>query len=193
MLGVKSRERVLSRWPLIVMAFIFGIASIILLNVVYSMGFNSTLGSGPYILLSTSLSMLLVSVGWFVSFHISQRKNTLDLIVQSIHSDRYVDSVELIDKKFPDGSVITAEELKDPDNQEVKEAAVYVLNYLEFMCLGIKNNDLSENVCKSYYKSGFKNFYYKTKPLIQEGQNNYSPLVWENFVHYTKKWNDHLS
>lgn len=180
------------RWTLPVMAVIFGVISGCLVKYIYDSGFSPDIGSGPYILLSGSLSMFLVSIGWFVSLYISRRQNTLGLIAQSMHSERYQDSVSLIDKSFPDGSTITPEELKKAENHEIKKAAVYVLNYLEFICIGIRQNDLSETVCKKYYKSGFKHFYQKNKSIIELSQNNYSPLVWEHFIHYTKKWNKHL-
>ena len=83
----------------------FGISVLLTVYIIYNK-FSPLIGPGPYILVSGTLSMMLVSIGWWVTLNISIKQNTLNLITRSILSEKYQECLKTIEDKFPDGVVI---------------------------------------------------------------------------------------
>lgn len=180
------------KWLLVVLSIVFLGLSVWLSIYIVNKDFSSVIGVGPYILLSSLASLTLVSTGWWLSLYRSRKQNTLNIISQSMLNRMYQEKIECINKRFPDGETITANDLSNKDNSEIIESAIYVLNFLEFLCLGVKQGYLSHSVCKDYYCIGFKYFYLKTKSIIEDKQKKFDGKLWEHFTLYAKKWNSDL-
>lgn len=105
------------------------------------------------------LGVAVAATGWITSSYITLRnsikQHTINTLLQSRLSATYMENVKLANKRyfsmegiFP----VTKEEIqkKDPDSQLA--ALGYILNYLEFVAVGIKNGDLDEKLMKQTFR-----------------------------------------
>lgn len=149
--------------------------------------------SGIYIILSCFLSLSAICFGWWISMHISKRQSTLAIIAQSRLNEFYLSQIEIVEECFPTGEKLTVEKAKAPENKKSLVSLIVILNFLEFISIGIKEKDLSESVCKAFFKNIFSIQWYRSSEYIHHQQVHESAGLFEHFEHYAKKWNKTLS
>ena len=140
--------------------------------------------------------------GWIVSSYITLRnsikQHTINILLQSRLSATYMDVAKHINSKFfsPTSSrdPVSVDFLNDPVNQKDLEAFVYILNYLEFVAVGVRHGDIDEMVMKDTIRGILCGQFDKAKLFImyQRGDNGTtvkSPKVFEHLVWLNNKWN----
>jgi hypothetical protein len=177
----------------LILAIFFLLFSVGLGVYVYKNFENPSLATGMYILLSCFLSLTAISFGWWVSLHIAKRQSTLTIISQSRLSEFYLNQIQNFSSVFPHGQKLILEQADDPDNKDALESLLVVLNFLEFISLGIKEGDLSESVCKAYFRQIFTNQWFRSSDYIHRFQVQKSNKLFINFEYYAKKWNPSLT
>jgi len=150
-----------------------------------------TAENGLYILLSCFASLTVVSVGWWVSLYIAQRQSTLAIIAQSRMSDGYLNQISRFQDVFPRGEKLSFKTFMAPENQDARSGLLNVLNFLEFIAIGIKEKDLSESVCESFFSAVFTSQWYRCSEIIKHLQTYEDSRTFRNFEYFAKKWSKH--
>ncbi|EGN76474.1 hypothetical protein A28LD_0217 [Idiomarina sp. A28L] len=176
---------------LLIMSGLFCISSFGIAGWIYRIGTDSN-GNGPFILISCFASLSAITLGWWVSLYIAQRQSTLSIITQSRLSESYLKQVQSFQQAFPSGQKLTSDKFNDPANEGARHGLISVLNFLEFISIGIKQNDLSESVCKAFFLKVFSNQWYRCSEVIKHMQTHTHSRTFENFEYYAKKWDSTL-
>lgn len=101
----------------------------------------------------------VAATGWITTSYITLRnsikQHTINTLLQSRLSATYMENVKLANKRyftmegiFP----VSREEIEKKDPESQLPALGYVLNYLEFVAVGIRNGDLDEKVMKQTFR-----------------------------------------
>jgi hypothetical protein len=80
-----------------------------------------------------------------LSIRNSRKQHTMNLLLQSRLSTEFNKHVNAIRNTFPDGSEITYENAR---KSEAFESVRYILNYYEFIAVGLKHRDLDERLLR---------------------------------------------
>jgi len=182
------------RWILTILFFIFLILSGCLAFYLFHDGIESHTITGPFILLSCLLSLSFVSAGWWVTLYIARRQNTLNIINTSRLSETYTNQVNTLTKVYPQGVQIPYEhmEIRDDDNIfRAIRAESYILNYFEFITIGIKQGDFDEKLCREYFCGIFNSQLFKSENFIKFHHKR-DPKIYEYFIQYAEKWSKNL-
>ncbi|OIM97949.1 hypothetical protein BFR57_09490 [Idiomarina sp. MD25a] len=158
---------------------------------IYCIGIDSA-GNGLFILISCFASLSAITLGWWVSLYIAQRQSTVSIIAQSRLSESYLKQVQSFQEVFPSGQKLTYEKFIDSKNESARYGVINVLNFLEFISIGIKQKDLSESVCKAFFLKVFSNQWYRCSDVIKHMQIHTHAGTFENFEYYAKKWDSTL-
>jgi hypothetical protein len=128
-------------------------------------------------------------IGWIVSamttIRNSVKQHTINTLLQSRLSATYMAHAEAVGDHFakfiaakrndPEGKVTVVDDMP-------KKAIGYILNYYEFIALGIRHGDLDEGVLKSSLRSMVGRTVYLVDPLIKdavaENPRAYCHLIW---------------
>lgn len=136
------------------------------------------------------LSCISLLIAWFATLgwtttnylnFINQRKNhTMQVLMLQKESEVFHIHSRNINKYFNLRNEISIEEWetiqedKNSDDQDTAELAmdkytsvIYMLNYFEFISLGINNGDLDSSMMRKSYRAVMKTFYYFSKNVIQ--------------------------
>jgi hypothetical protein len=151
---------------------------------------EETIGTGMYILISCFYSLSAVSLGWWVSLHVSKRQSTVNIIAQSRINQYYLERIKGFENVFPASEKLTIE--KANENPDALSDLLIVINFLEFISIGIKHGDLSESVCKAFFIKIFSRQWFRCSDYIHHQQVHESDGLYKNFEHYSKKWNPSL-
>jgi hypothetical protein len=176
----------------ILLALLFLLLSIIEGKYIYQNFEDPIFPTGIFVLFSCLLSLTAISIGWWISLYIARRQSTLTIISQSRLNEYYLSRMQVFTRVFPSGKVMTLEQADDPKNQDALESLFVILNFLEFVGLGIREGDLSESVCKAYFRQIFTNQWLRSSEFIHRYQIQVSENGFINFEHYAKKWNPTL-
>lgn len=176
---------------LLMMSGIFFISSLGSAGWIYHFGTVSS-GNGPFILISCFASLSAITLGWWVSLYIAQRQSTLSIIAQSRLSESYLKQLQSFQQAFPSGQKLTFDKFNNPENEIARHSLINILNFLEFISIGIKQKDLSESVCKAFFLKIFSNQWYRCSEVIKHMQTHTHAGTFENFEYYAKKWDSTL-
>ncbi|MGH9960966.1 MAG: DUF4760 domain-containing protein, partial [Pyrinomonadaceae bacterium] len=147
--------------------------------------------------------------------HLSRRQHTINVLLQHRFNDVLHKHHSIIYTYFPVGTAISKSDTEAlfssvkrqthdqtsaknflvqrkrkvnlPSLKEVHESLTIMLNYYEFLAVGISRCDLNERVMRAFYKSIVCAFCEKTHEFIKYGQNN-QPTALENLVELYKIW-----
>jgi hypothetical protein len=133
--------------------------------------------------------------GWTVSAYVtvknSIKQHTINTLLQSRLSAQYMSMANVVAKQFTrlDGTLIHVVEadLRDPDAYEKMEALRYVLNYFEFISVGVLHGDLHEPLLKATLRGMLCRMFVVAKVHV-EFQRKEAPKVYENFELIYHRW-----
>lgn len=141
------------------------------------------------------LGTLAAILGWLCSTRsqvVSNRRNhSMQLLIESRLSERYMCSVNAVSsisnefKKLNPKYDALAPEYFECLNIEQKNAIYYMLNYCEFIAVGIRFGDLDEHLMLNTFGSMLKTNYEFFKEIIKEKQKFKS----SHFEHMTLLYN----
>jgi len=133
--------------------------------------------------------------GWtvsaFVTVRNSVKQHTINTLLQSRLSATYMERAETLSKFFtkPDGSLILVNEddIVNPESQKKMEALRYVLNYFEFISVGVRHGDLDEDLLKSSLRGMLCKVFWMAQVHVQF-QRKEAPLVYEHLEWLYSRW-----
>jgi hypothetical protein len=142
-------------------------------------------------------SAYLASIGWLYTNHNNiknQRKaHTMSVLIQLRNSAEYQKHRMNVFSKFPLGTPVKDSDLaqikKDHANQasfgndktSAMDSMIYVLNYFEFISIGVKTEDLDGTMIELSLRGIFVNWYNHLLPVIKDAPNRGSPRTYINF------------
>ena len=115
-------------------------------------------------------------------------------LLQSRLSTTYMEHAKIVNLAFCKGELLiplTSKEIKNPPANVNLYSLGYIVNYLEFVAVGIRNWDLDERVMKSSLRGILCSIYAVAEVLIQErraAQGGSAPAVYENLVWLFNRW-----
>ena len=98
----------------------------------------------------------------------------------------YVKNKQLLDdgtpRKFQD-------ELDKPENDDAYTALVVMLNFLESVCLGVKQDMMDEEYVKGFFGTVFAMQYNRYISFIEyRRRDKQNPKIWKSFTTLSEKW-----
>ena len=80
-------------------------------------------------------------------------------------------------------------ELDKDENEEFYNSLLTVLNFLESVCLGVKQGIMDEDFIKGFFQSVFSVNYSRYKVYIEYRRNlHQNANIWKNFTELNEKW-----
>lgn len=164
-------------------------------------------------LVPATLGVYSVCMGWWIqamnTAKNSRRSHTLNVIMSSKNSTVYNDHIKKCEGLVPNRFYLGREICKDfankdkspqykhnnkalkSDEKEILfdaiKSCIYILNYFEFICCGIKKGDLDEELIRGCYESFFKGADEAFCFLMIEIREN-QPTAFENLIEMIQKW-----
>ncbi len=140
-------------------------------------------------------------VGWIVSSMVTIRnsikQHTINTLLQSRLSATYMEKAKFINKTFftPEGKLLpfSKEDITNTEKEEEREALTYVLNYFEFIAVGIRHGDFDEAVMKQTLRGILVNAYLFSEAYIKQGRGEENgkvtkPKVLEHLTWLYHRW-----
>ena len=132
---------------------------------------------------STISIAFIPAIGWLFSGYISVRnltkQHSMNILLQTRTSAEYVKHA-IVAQKY-----INEEHLEISEDD--KNSIIYILNFLEFVSIGIISGELDENIFKQAWKNTFKLTNEIHKDTIIYHQKKI-PSIWSNFVWINERW-----
>lgn len=148
------------------------------------------------------LAAVAAIAGWLttsiVTIRNSVKQHTINTLLQSRLSATYMEHVKEVNRSLaaPGGKIyqLTAEEVINPPELVNMQSIGYILNYLEFVSVGVRHFDLDERVMKSSLRHILCSNYLAASVLIdvrrKEQKNTKKPTLYENLVWLNKRWDN---
>lgn len=152
--------------------------------------------------LVTVLAALAAVFGWIFTSRVqiinTIRSHSVQVLMNSRNSTAYIGKVDeatkirrnLINELAISKSVnvqLSASKFKEL-NDEQKSAVTYLLNFLEFVAIGIRHNNLDEDLIKGSFKSILKSNYILFQPVIEYLREIDSPKIYNQLETLHKRW-----
>jgi hypothetical protein len=158
------------------------------------------------------IGILLATVGWVVTARTthftSRRQHTISVLSQHRFDDKLENDFNIVRARFPLGTHISEQNAAaldategepclpqeypsdvKPSLKEVCCSLVSVLNYYEFLAVGIKHRDLDATVMEDFYKGMFCSFCETAREYIRYEQTSFKDeRLYENIVDLYKAW-----
>lgn len=133
--------------------------------------------------ISTISIAFIPAIGWLFSGYISVRnltkQHSMNILLQTRTSTEYVKHA-IVAQKY-----INEEYSKINDDD--RNSIIYILNFLEFVSIGIISGELDENIFKQAWKNTFRLTNEIHKDTIIAYQKRI-PSIWSNFVWINERW-----
>lgn len=169
--------------------------------------------------LVTALAAVAAVFGWIFTSRVqiinTVRSHSVQVLMNSRNSTVYIAKVDEASKlrrllaeeakkakenekqeeaeedKAESGQVLklTAQRYAVLGNEE-KSAVTYLLNFLEFVAIGIRHNNLDEDLIKGSFKSILKSNYVLFQPVIEYLRTLDSPKTYNQLEMLHKRWDD---
>lgn len=147
------------------------------------------------------VSGLAAVTGWIFTAMVTMRnltkQHTITTLLQSRLSVTYMENVKAVNASFTHhGKIIplTQAEIESPPPGVNLVALTYILNYLEFVALGIRHGDLHEGVMKSSLRGILCDTVSVAEQLIETrrriNQHGRRPSVYEHLMWLDARWRD---
>jgi hypothetical protein len=144
---------------------------------------------------------LAAVTGWIVTAIVTirnlRKQHTITTLLQSRLSATYMENVKAVNASFTlNGKIIpiTQAEIESPPPTVNLGALGYILNYLEFIALGIRHGDLDEGVMKSSLRGILCDTVTVARLLIEDrrkpNHNGRTPSVYEHLMWLNARWGD---
>lgn len=152
------------------------------------------LDTQKWILLITLASAL---TGWIITAMVTVRnsikQHTINALLQSRLSATYMAHADVVNRNFlaPDGSLMpllpSELEAQSDATQAKLNSLRYILNYIEFIAVGIRYGDLHESLLKSSLRGIVLNAFRFSEAYIKHSQKA-NMKAYENLVWLRNRW-----
>ncbi|AQZ81200.1 DUF4760 domain-containing protein [Acinetobacter calcoaceticus] len=164
------------------------------------MGFSLSKNAGTSETSNTILVLLGIVaaiLGWLFPARgqalTATRNHSIQTLMESRLSDAYTRQVELctevlvkFKKEKGESYNLTTDDFNTLD-QKYKNAIFYLLNYLEFVSVGVRFNDLDENLMRNMMKSIINANFTFFGEIIKDKQTK-TPSIYEHLTALQKRW-----
>jgi len=132
------------------------------------------------------LASYFASLGWiytnYANANIQRKAHTMNVLVQLRNSTEFNKHRGLVLAKFPFGRPVTTNDLQELKAERAQGASYvrnkvpildsvyYIVNYFEFMSVGVMNGDLDDTMIEHTYRSIFVNWFRHLQPIIYDAQ-----------------------
>ncbi len=151
----------------------------------------------PEVLIPTTVSVVgflcILAVGFWAR-SITRKKATMDLVIEAHFDHDYLERALLANQFTITGVDVEAlikrrasEESTDEKIIKKDNALLYILNYWEFIAIGINNNVYNEKILKEAHKTSVIDLGHVTRGLLKELRLSY-PNVFIEFTKLHNKW-----
>lgn len=151
-----------------------------------------------------ALGVVFAAAGWMISNMVAMRtsvkQHTINTLLQTRLSATYMAEAEycnafLIGQGFNPKNPAPLSLIEDPTQPKNMVAVDYILNFLEFLAVGIRHGDLHEKVLKDAMRRIVVNFAKTTSIYIDAARDVVdgkarSPRVYENLIWLRDRWDD---
>ena len=152
------------------------------------------LDTQKWILLITLASAL---TGWIITAMVTVRnsikQHTINALLQSRLSATYMAHADVVNRNFiaPDGSLMPLLQSELETQSDATQAKLnslrYILNYIEFISVGIRYGDLHESLLKSSLRGIVLNAFRFSEAYIKHSQKA-NTKAYENLVWLRNRW-----
>ena len=152
------------------------------------------LDTQKWILLITLVSAL---TGWIITAMVTVRnsikQHTINALLQSRLSATYMAHADVVNRNFiaPDGSLMPLLQSELETQSDATQAKLnslrYILNYIEFISVGIRYGDLHESLLKSSLRGIVLNAFRFSEAYIKHSQKA-NTKAYENLVWLRNRW-----
>ena len=154
--------------------------------------------------LVTVLAAIAAVFGWIFTSRVqiinTTRSHSVQVLMNSRNSTAYINKVdeatiirrELIKElNLSKGEKVqlSAERFEKLEHAQ-KSAVTYLLNFLEFVAIGIRHNNLDEDLIKGSFKSILKSNYILFQPVIEYLREKDSSKIYNQLETLHKRWDD---
>ncbi|WP_180027831.1 DUF4760 domain-containing protein [Acinetobacter sp. YH16032] len=154
--------------------------------------------------LVTVLAAIAAVFGWIFTSRVQMintiRSHSVQVLMNSRNSTAYIAKVDIATKirrnlgkdqnvESKDKVQLTREKFNSLEDEE-KSAVTYLLNFLEFVAIGIRHNNLDEDLIKSSFKSILKANYNLFQPVIEYLREIDSPKIYNQLEILHKRWEE---
>lgn len=133
-------------------------------------------------------------LGWltreFFALRTLRKQHTVSVLLQSRMSAAFNERHKAMLKVYPATTGVTPvayNDWQDPQKIEAIEALKYLLNFYEFIAIGIRNGDLDEDYLFKSLKSIVSNLWTMGGPYITELRNG-NPRIYTNLLWLVERW-----
>ena len=146
------------------------------------------------------ITILVVVTGWFIAAvsirRQSRRQHTINTLQEQSFSKTSSELAAKVVDRFPPGTPISKSDAETltrasltsshPCNDTYR-SLMYLLNYYEFISIGIKNHDFDVQVMHNYYHTTICKICEKSRLYICHRQSE-NPRLYKNLVNLYKAW-----
>lgn len=162
--------------------------------------------------LALFVSSCLLGAGWWVQATISsaaaRKAHTVNTIMNQRNSELFINKNDNVIQIFPRKKTIHpvfSEYLMDPHNKKFKDAKFqddfleaakdlsYVLNYYEFIAVGVINGDFDEKLIKECFLGILIGLEKRAYLVIQSAQKMQNSKTFESIVELVDRWSEQKS
>lgn len=144
-------------------------------------------------------------LGWLIAAWVqvrnSLKQHTVNTMLQSRLSTAFQDKAskfQLAYPSLPSLKLIAQDDWLSTEKQicEGLDAARYMLNYYEFIAVGIRSGDFDEELMRQSWRRIVINLFHQTRPFLehlrgtQPNGESLSPKTYEHFIWLVKRWNE---
>lgn len=146
--------------------------------------------------LVTALAAIAAVFGWIFTSRVqiinTIRSHSVQVLMNSRNSTVYmakVDEATKIRRKLQDRGLtsLSAEEFRKLEHEE-KSAVSYLLNFLEFVAIGIRHNNLDEDLIRGSFKTILKSNYVLFSPVIGYLRTVDGEKIYDQLELLHKRW-----
>ncbi|WP_155500253.1 MULTISPECIES: DUF4760 domain-containing protein [Pseudomonas] len=162
--------------------------------------------------LALFVSSALLGAGWWVQATISsaaaRKAHTVNTIMNQRNSELFIQKNDFVMKMFPRKKTINPvfnEHMLDPHSKKFQHAKFseeyqqaardlsYVLNYYEFIAVGVLNGDFDEHLMKECFVGILVSLEKRAYLVIQASQKIQNPKIFESIVALVDRWGEQKS
>ncbi len=148
-----------------------------------------TSSTGKFII-SQIVIIVSVYIGAIYAHAVVRRQKSFETIINSKSDSRLRSAWRLIHFIHDDPSKdIKKYAYKEHNKEKEADDIRYILNYYEYVFVGVKQKILDENILYDSQNSTVRTLYKQTKPFIEELRERVpQPTAYQVFEEYAKKW-----
>lgn len=148
--------------------------------------------------LVTALAAIAAVFGWIFTSRVqiinTVRSHSVQVLMNSRNSTVYMAKVDEATKirrmlRTEELDVLSFERFEKLEDAE-KSSITYLLNFLEFVAIGIRHNNLDEDLIKGSFRTILRSNYNLFLPIIKHTRKLDGDKIYENLELLHKRWDD---